>query len=249
MAQQPFHTTGLSARDALLFTGFGRGPTAPIPFPTVHAAFEAAADAHPLNLAVRHHTGASVTYAELERRANRLANSLIADGLTKGSRVACVYSRGIDMVVAILAVLKAGGQYIPLDGGVIVDETLAHVLKDSGAAVVLTLRRFRAKVDGVARPGTRIVELDGDEAAAGAGRVVDESRPAVGVGPEDGAYAIYTSGTTGKPKGVDVHHGGITNTLLAEPARLGMCVGKNVAQLLSVSFDMGELDFPQPLST
>lgn len=72
------------------------------------------------------------------------------------------------------------------------------------------------------------------------GEVEDVSRPSVKVGPQNGAYVIYTSGTTGKPKGVDVRHGNVTNTLLAEPSKLGITVGKNVAQLLSVSFDMGK---------
>ncbi len=233
-----FHNiSNLSARDQLLFSGFGRGPSATIPYNVVHHAFEARVDAEPLALAVRHHTGDSVTYAELERRANVLANRLMVQGMAPGQRVCLVYSRSIEMVVAILAVLKAGGQYIPLDGAVVTAETLEHIFTDTGAPFVLCLKRFRSKVDSVARPGTHVVELDGDTPAAE--HLPDEVRPHVAVGPEDGAYVIYTSGTTGKPKGVDVHHGGATSTLLTEPARLGIRAGKNVAQLLSVSFDMG----------
>jgi len=237
----PFNSLDpLTPRDALLFAGFGRGPPATIPHGTVHGAFEAAADSHPHALAVRTATGPSLTYAELERRANTLANQRLTQGLGRGQRAVLVYSRGAEMVVAILAVLKAGAQYVPLDGGVVAEDALAHIVADTGAPVVLCLSRFRAKVDGAVGNGVRIIELDNDGAAPVAWRLPDESRPRAGAGPEDGAYVIYTSGTTGKPKGVDVRHGGVTNTLLAEPSRLGIGVGKNVAQLLSVSFDMGE---------
>jgi non-ribosomal peptide synthetase component F len=122
---------------------------------------------------------------------------------------------------------------------VVTDETLEHIFLDTGAEFVLCLKKFRPKVGGVAHPGMQIIELDGT--SPDFSRLSDESRPRVKVGSEDGAYVIYTSGTTGKPKGVDIRHGGVTNTLLAEPSKLKIGAGKNVAQLLSVSFDMGKL--------
>jgi non-ribosomal peptide synthetase component F len=235
-----------------LFTALGTGTSVPLPHTTLTAAFHAAADAHPLAMAVVPASDAAgagaepLTYAELDRRANVLANRLLLTGLRRGARVVCVYRRGVDMCVAVLAVLKAGAQYVPLDGGVVAPETLAHVLRDAGAPAVLTLRRFRAKVDAaVPGPGTRVVELDAPGGVAG-WRLPDERRPEVTVGPEDGAYVIYTSGTTGKPKGVDVRHGGACNTLLTEPGRLGIRAGKNVGQVLSVSFDMGLFHVSHP---
>ncbi|KAJ2902012.1 Adenylate-forming reductase [Zalerion maritima] len=242
MATQPlqFHNVeNIPIADRVLFSQFGRGPSVPIPYRVVHHAFEAITDEHPGHLAVRHHDGATITYSQLEHRANSLANLLVSKGLKRGNRVCCVYSRGIHMVAAILAVLKAGGQYVPLDGGVVSEESLEHIFKDTGAQFVLCLDKHKGKVlRNLPETNPLVFSLDGpdSEETLWCG---DVSRPDVGSQPEDGTYIIYTSGTTGKPKGVDVKHDGVTNTLLAEPSKLGITVGKNVAQVLSVSFDMG----------
>ncbi|KAF6802337.1 nonribosomal peptide synthetase 12 [Colletotrichum sojae] len=236
VSSRPFQSLeSLSLADRVLFNQFSRGPSEVVPYHVVHHAFESIAAAHPDVTAVRHYDGTTITYRELNRRANILANELrTTHGLRKGDRVVLVYSRCIEMVVFIFAVLKAGGQYVPLDGGIIPEDTLGYDIADSQAPVVLCLPRFREKVlrsvPEDRRDVVRVVDLDENSWIWKHGNA---GHPGVVVKPEDGAYVIYTSGTTGRPKGVDVRHEGVTNTLLAEPSKLGIRVGKNVAQQLN----------------
>ncbi|KAI0022951.1 surfactin synthetase subunit 3 [Xylariomycetidae sp. FL0641] len=232
-----FHSLDrLSPADRTFFNKHGRGPQVEIPFPFVHQAFEHIVDTHPEATAVRQQDGQTITYGELERRANMLSNDMTRQGLRPGDRVVLVVSRSIAMIVGILAVLKAGAQYVPLDGGIVSEDSLQHIFTDTGARFVFCLRKFRAKVDRHAgQTVQRVVELDTHFAGDRAG---DEARPDLHLSPDSGAYVIYTSGTTGKSKGVDVRHRNVTNNLLVEPANLRIRVGTNVAQLLNISFDM-----------
>ncbi|RSM01196.1 hypothetical protein CEP52_008643 [Fusarium oligoseptatum] len=240
-ASSSFHSLdSLSLADRVLFNKFSKGPSQSIPYNVVHHAFEAAALAHPEVTAIRHYDGSTITYRELNRRANMLANVLRDTyGLKVGDRVVLVYSRCIEMVVFILAVLKAGGQYIPLDGGIVTDDTLGFDIVDSNAPVVICLPKFREKViRSIPRQRQGLVDVIDLDQNSRLWLQGNSAHPMVDVGPDHGAYVIYTSGTTGRPKGVDVRHGGVTNTLLAEPSRLGIGVGSHVAQQLNVAFDM-----------
>lgn len=240
-----FHSLeNLSREDQRLFNLFGRGDRVKPRYTIVHHAFEAIAAAHPDAIAVRQHDGATITYGELNRRANILANHMISShGLTRRDRVVLVFSRSIEMVLSIFAVLKAGGQYVPVDGGVVPPETLAHQISDSGASIVLCLPKHRPKVEHAASlilsaKEVAILPVDRTSTSALWTYSNNASNPAVESNPRDGAYVIYTSGTTGKPKGVDVTHMGVTHTVLVEPARLGITVGTKVAQQLNIGFDM-----------
>ncbi|KAI8634877.1 acetyl-CoA synthetase-like protein [Xylariaceae sp. FL1651] len=234
-----FHAIdNLSPEEQRLFNKFGRGPRVHIPFTLVHKAFENIVDNHPHVTAARHHDGTTISYQELDRRANILSNQLIGRGLRPSGRVCIVVSRSIEFLVGIIAVLKAGAQYVPLDGGIVADTALDHIFSDTGAQFVLCLNKFRAKVQPHAsKVEAEIVELDGHDQRRLSG---NEVRPNVSVDPSSGSYLIYTSGTTGMPKGVDVRHRNVTNNLLVEPASLKITVGKNVAQLLNISFDMAQ---------
>ncbi|ORY59066.1 uncharacterized protein BCR38DRAFT_468373 [Pseudomassariella vexata] len=230
----------LSPGDQILFNRFGRGQTYPLAYDTVTAAFDAIVESYPYSTAVRECYGfeRTITYAELDWRSNIIANHLIGDhGLQPGQRVVCVYSRCIEMCAFIFGVMKAGGQYVPIDGAVMVEESLEHVIRDSEAPIVLCLSNFREKVERSLPESSqaRIVALDTVDPIWKKG---DTRAPSVDIGPEDGAYVIYTSGTTGKPKGVDVKHEGTCNTLLNEPSKLGITVGTNVACVLMLGFDM-----------
>jgi non-ribosomal peptide synthetase component F len=235
----------LSVADRILFNGFSRGKSALIPYQVVHHAFEANAAAHADAIAIRHYDGTTITYEELNQYSNILANELIhIHGLKKGDRVVLVYSRCIEMVIFILAVLKAGGQYIPLDGSIIPNDTLGYNVADSKATIILCLPKFRVKVqESIPTSLQEIVSVVDIDLESEVWQLGNSESPGVDVLPEDGAYIIYTSGTTGRPKGVDVRHEGVTNTLLAEPSKLGIKVGSNVAQQLNVSFDMCN-DYP-----
>ncbi|MER6363952.1 amino acid adenylation domain-containing protein [Kitasatospora sp. NPDC001527] len=139
------------------------------------------------------HDGGTVTYAELNTRANRLAHHLTAAGVGPESPVALLMERSVDLVVATLAVLKAGGCYVPMHAS-LPPERMAALLADTGAPVLLTDR---------AEPGfahTATVVRPGDEA----GR--PDHDPALPVHPDRLAYVMFTSGSTGTPKGVAVRH-------------------------------------------
>ncbi|KAK4193181.1 putative Nonribosomal peptide synthetase [Podospora australis] len=230
----------LSPEDKVLFNCYGRGETILPPFTRVHHALEAIASQYPKATAVRHFDGTTISYGELDRRANILANELRTRyGFKQRDRAVLVYSRSIEMVIFIFAVLKAGGQYVPQDGGIVPPETLSYVISDSAARVVLCLPKFQEKVRQSLKLGqdhnVSVVSIDTHSDLWASGNATS---PAVNIQPYDGAYIIYTSGTTGRPKGVDVTHSNVTNTLLLEPAKLGITVGKNVAQQLNVAFDM-----------
>lgn len=238
-----FHSLeSLSPEDQRLFNLFGHGGVVKPRYTLAHHAFEAIASAHPNAEAVRQHDGATITYGELDLRANILANHLRAvHGVSKGGRAVLVVSRSIEMVIFIFAVLKAGCQYVPVDGGVAPVEVLAHQITDSRASIVLCLPKHKTKVEQSIltskATGVGIISLDHSDPLWTADDA-DTRNPRIDVKPTDGAYVIYTSGTTGKPKGVDVLHKGVTHALLVEPARLGITVGKKVAQQLNVAFDM-----------
>lgn len=225
--------SSLSLADQELLGRFGRGPTVPVPQSLVHKAFESIVDSHPEAIAAK--VGdKTITYLQLDIAANRLAHHLIESGLKPRQRVCLVVQRSFEYLIGILAVLKAGCQYVPTDGGVTSDESLQHIFNDTGARFILCLPKFWDKVRRFAKKDAIILAL-----AMDIGAFYSTERPNLDVSSGDGAYAIYTSGSTGKPKGVDVSHSNVTNALLLEPANLGITVGSKVAQVLNVGFDMG----------
>ncbi|MGW2515355.1 condensation domain-containing protein, partial [Streptomyces scopuliridis] len=149
--------------------------------------------------------GASVlTYAELDSRANRLAQHLVTRGVGPETVTAICLERGPDMVVALLAVLKAGGAYVPLDPAHPA-ERLSYVLSDSAARLVITQRSLADRLPAGPAP---LLPLD--ERWDLIARLPDRT-PETGVTPRDLAYVIYTSGSTGRPKGVMVEHRSISH--------------------------------------
>ena len=143
-------------------------------------------------------------YAELDCRANRLANYLRAAGVERNVVVGLFLDRSPEMVVAALAILKAGGAYVPLDP-IHPVERLAFMLRDSNAGILVSVTRL---AEGFPSGAWQVIALDGD-----AGKIVAHSDlpPDSGVGGDDLAYVIYTSGSTGQPKGVELVHSGLSN--------------------------------------
>jgi non-ribosomal peptide synthetase component F len=233
----------------ILFSRFGRGASLTVPHATIHEAFESIVDAHPRSIAAKFEEK-RITYAELDVAANRLANHLIESGLQPRQRICLVVQRSIEMLVGIFAILKAGCQYVPIDGGISSGQTLRHILTDTGSKYILCLPRFLDTVRQHADEHTAIVVLGQDVEA-----FCSRDRPRLPISSADGAYAIYTSGndsslvllemnspipgSTGNPKGVDVSHRNVTNALLLEPGKLAIAAGSNVAQVLNIAFDMG----------
>jgi amino acid adenylation domain-containing protein len=170
-----------------------------------HQLFEQQAERTPGNVAVTAGSQ-SLTYAELDARANRLAHHLRSLGVGSESLVGVMLERSPEMVVALLAVLKAGGAYVPLDPAYPA-QRIAFMLGDAKASVLVTTTRLRERLPQVS---TRTLCLDELEESAVR---EDEGQVAVPVNAQNLAYVIYTSGSTGRPKGVMISHGGLVNYL------------------------------------
>ncbi|KAI0755006.1 nonribosomal peptide synthetase 12 [Daedaleopsis nitida] len=227
----------LPLEDQHRFVRYSYGARLPAPFSCVHHAFEHHAAIQPNAVAVEH-LGDSITYAQLDRQANILANHLRAYGVGPGVRVCLLVQRSILMVVGIVAVLKAGGAYVPLDGAIVTQSTLDHVLNDSGARLVLTLKEYLHRVNST--PAFCLEDV------AELPQVV--SKPEDLNAPTDSIYIIYTSGTTGKPKGVEVMHLNVTNLVCLAPGNIEMQPGRRVSQLLNIAFDMAAWEILGSLS-
>jgi amino acid adenylation domain-containing protein len=157
----------------------------------------------------------TLTYAELNARANALAHHLIAVGVRPDACVALLLPRGIDMVVGLLATLKAGGSYVPLDVAYPA-ERLANMLADCAPRLLLTLSSVR-NLAGPLPQALDVLDLD-DGAAWQHQPVTNPDRVALGLTPGHLAYVIYTSGSTGRPKGVMVEHAQVVRLLRATQA-------------------------------
>ncbi|WP_086770373.1 amino acid adenylation domain-containing protein [Streptomyces bobili] len=233
----------LSLQDRALFRQFGQGPEVPVPDPLVHHAVERQAAAAPGAVAAEHQ-GTTITYGELNRRADRLAARLVQEGVRPGDHVGLFVRRSIPMLVGLLGTLKAGAAYVPQDIGLTPAAQLRHVIRTAGTRIVLTQSEHTLRVPppDTGHTGHRLITIDDDDLAGlpTEGPVHPERpvRPARPVLPDDGCYVLFTSGTTGKPNGVKVTHRNVANILLTEPGDLGIRPGDRVAQLLNIAFDM-----------
>jgi myxalamid-type polyketide synthase MxaB len=195
----------------------------------IHELFEAQAAKTPAAVAVVFE-GQQLTYAELNRRANRLARRLRGLGVGPEVLVGLCVERSPAMVVGLLGILKAGGAYVPLDPAY-PPERLAFMLDDSRAPVLVTQKHLAERFAGCV---TKVVCLDAD---GGPMDTADgENLPCL-TGPGNLAYVIYTSGSTGKPRGVLVPHRGVVNHNADCVQRYGLRPGDRVLQFASLSFD------------
>ncbi|MEU5868203.1 amino acid adenylation domain-containing protein [Nonomuraea sp. NPDC047529] len=216
-------------RGRVLALGTGAPQAAP---GTLHALVEERAAATPEASAVLF-GDVTLTYAELNGRANRLARRLRHLGVGRGEPVAVCAERSPELVVALLAVLKAGGAYVPLDPEYPRDR-LEFMLADCGARVLLTQRH-------VPSPGTIETVLLEDDHDLDSGDLDPVT------GPDDAAYLIYTSGSTGRPKAVVNTHRGIVNRLAWMQDAFGLTAGDVVMQKTPTSFDVSVWEFFWPL--
>ena len=183
--------------------------------------------------------GESLTYAELNARANRLAHCLRHLGIGPEDRVAVCLERSPALVIALLGVLKSGGAYIPLDPSYPADR-LTYVLEDSRAAVLVTQSSL---VSTLPNHSARTLTLDAVDLAHE--NVGDPVPLAV---PENPAYVIYTSGSTGRPKGVVVRQGAAVNFLASMARQPGVGPDDVLLAVTTISFDIAVLELFLPLS-
>ena len=217
----------------------GRAEAPQSPPACVHELFAAQAARTPALAAVAGRGGA-LGYAELERAANRLAHHLRTRGVGPETRVAICLEPGVELVVGVLAILKAGGAYVPLEPSYPAGR-LAHVLGDSGAALLVSRSRLLETLPAFRGP---VVDLDRDrgEIAGAPDRPVRS-----GVAARNAAYVIYTSGSTGTPKGVVVEHAGLAGTLRGARDCIALGAGEVMPSLASPAFDIWSFEVFAPL--
>jgi amino acid adenylation domain-containing protein len=187
------------------------------------------------------HGARTLTYAELDRAAGRLARGLRARGVAPETRVALLLAPSPAMIVALLAVLKAGGAYVPLDTAS-PSERLRWMLADSGARLVLTQAEL---ADRLPRDTVEVVVLEEEIDAPDVAGALSHSRTFAlshSPSPENLAYVIYTSGSTGHPKGVLVAHRGVCNSTAAFVRAYGIGAGSRVLLFAPLHFDAAVLD-------
>ncbi|KRP98381.1 peptide synthetase [Pseudomonas lactis] len=205
---------------------------------TLHGLFEAQVVRTPQAVAVKagEHT---LSYQQLNERANRLAHHLRDSGVRPDARVGICVERGLDMVVGLFAILKAGGAYVPLDPAY-PPERIAYMLHDSAPVVVLAQSATRTLLGDVA-----VVDLDHST-----WQHQPPTNPQVpNLIAQHAAYVIYTSGSTGQPKGVINEHAGVVNRLLWMQDAYSLKAHDAVLQKTPFSFDVSVWEFFWPLFT
>jgi amino acid adenylation domain-containing protein len=206
-------------------------PTASLP-----EMFESRAASTPEAVAVVS-AGESLTYAELDRRASRLAARLGALGVRPGTLVGVFLERSTSMPVGLLGILKSGGGYVPLDADY-PRERLAHMLAESRPAVVLTQRDLLDRL-----PTSDAARLCVDDPLEEDGAARFSIRPADG----DLAYVIFTSGSTGRPKGVGVTHAALRNVVASVRRLVGLSEGDTLLAVTTLCFDIASLEMLLPV--
>ncbi|SDE77108.1 amino acid adenylation domain-containing protein [Myxococcus virescens] len=219
--------------------GFQGREMAPASEVTIHALMEAQVARTPDAVAVAFESE-RLTYRELDAKANQVAHHLRGLGVAPESLVGVCLERSVDMVVALLGVLKAGAAYVPVDPAY-PKERLGWMLEDTGASVLLTHEKWKSVLPPSA---ARVVCLD---SAAGEVAKQPVTKPAVQVGPESLAYVIFTSGSTGRPKGAMNAHGGVVNRLKWMQEEYGLGGTDVVLQKTPFSFDVSVWEFFWPL--
>ena len=183
---------------------------------------------------------ARITYLDLDRQANRLANELVARGIRRGDLVGLCLDRTPRMLAAVLAVLKAGAAYVPLDPSYPRDRLL--VMAEDAQVALLVAETATAKELGWEPSKTLL--LDREWAAIEAR---PDTVPASEATGDDPAYVIYTSGSTGKPKGVVVHRAGVVNFLASMLVEPGLSPDDRILAVTTLSFDISVLELMLPL--
>jgi amino acid adenylation domain-containing protein len=171
-----------------------------------------------------------ISYHELDIKANKLANILRKRGIAKDDIVAISSERSIEMIIGILAILKAGAAYLPLDPTYPHDR-LAYMLNDSNAPLLITQKKLEAQLPENNFPRLYLDDIESEISDA------SDKSPAVDIQPSNLAYVIYTSGSTGKPKGVMLSHFGLHNLVHAQIKEFMIKPETRLLQFASFSFD------------
>ncbi|MBD2410736.1 amino acid adenylation domain-containing protein [Nostoc calcicola FACHB-3891] len=206
----------------------------------IHQLFEAQTARTPNNIAVIFENE-QLTYQQIERRANQLAHYLIALGVKPEVRVGICVERSLDLIVALLGILKAGASYVPLDPAYPQDR-LAFMLSDSQISILVTQQHL---LETLPSHQAKVVFLDTDRDAIAAHQ---QNSPQTYIAADNLIYTIYTSGSTGKPKGVQITHGNVLNFLTGMQQHLQLTNLDSLLSVTSLSFDIAVLEIFLPLT-
>lgn len=239
--------TSTTVRDADLLSAEGErnlekvrdGESGDVEYKSYYGAFEAQADAQPEATALVA-CDRSLTYAEFDKEANRIANALRAHGVGRSDKIVVLLPRDSRLITSIYGVMKSGAAYIPCDPEYPV-ERIKLITEDSDSKYIITTADKLDSFPGKAIDITTLLECK------------DESRPNVGTEPDDPAYLIYTSGSTGRPKGVVIHHGAATNYLYGYRKLIYSRMGENEPKvnmlIVTISFDASHVDLGTSLTS
>ena len=218
---------------------FNRSTVAPTRQETVHALFQQQAARTPQALALRHGPR-SLTYAALDALANRQAHALLGAGVQPGQRVLVLLERSDALVIALLAILKAGAAYVPVEANC-PPQRLAHILADAAPALVLSSAALAARLPAGGPP---LLLMESGVAPA---QGLPDTDPAVaGIDAQSLAYVMYTSGSTGMPKGVMVEHRNIVR-LAVDSGFAPLASSDRVAHCANPAFDAATWELWAPL--
>ncbi|MGW7276695.1 non-ribosomal peptide synthetase, partial [Streptomyces sp. NPDC054864] len=237
-----------SAERRQLLTGWN-DTVRDVPAVALPGLFEAQVVRSPESVAVVFE-GRELSYGEVNACANRLARYLIECGAGPERLVALALPRSAELVVALLAVLKSGAGYVPIDPNYPADR-IAYMLQDAGPVLVLTDTATASHLPEVAGEGVPRVLLDdactGFALAGLSAEDVTDSERGTALLPHHPAYVIYTSGSTGRPKGVVVPHRGLVNFLNAASGFVSLGAGDRLLAVTTVAFDIAALELFGPL--
>ena len=229
----------MSANDAAALQAWNN-TTSPYPAEaTVHGLFEAQVTRSPHAVALVFEDE-QLSYDDLNQRANRIAHALRSLGAGRGALVGIWLERSSDMVAAVLAALKTGAAYVPLDPAFPPDR-IDFMMGDAALSAVVTQESLLAGK----RPAAAVLSVDGD-AALLAGQ--STANPPAACGSSDLAYVIYTSGSTGRPKGVMLEHRSVVNFLVSMQREPGIGANDRFVSVTTLSFDIAGLELHGPLT-
>ncbi|GMW00484.1 MAG: hypothetical protein AMXMBFR84_16210 [Candidatus Hydrogenedentota bacterium] len=196
---------------------------------TATAVIEARAKLVPDSVAM-YFNGSAITYREMDERSNQIACTLIEDGVQPESIVGICLDRSPEMITAMLAVMKAGAAYLPLDPAY-PEDRLSFMLTDSGSPYLITCAALENHVPHACQ---KVLCVDTDRSRIDS--MSTTALPAL-AGPDSAAYVIYTSGSTGKPKGAVLEHRGLCNQFVAHALPVGITARTRLLQFASICFD------------
>ena len=205
----------------------------------VHEFVSLNAEKYPDKIAIKY-KDSSVSYRQLNEKANRIATYLIENQVSPGDAIALILDRSVEMMASLLAIMKSGAAYIPVDPDYPV-KRIEYMLADSSAKLLISSEKYKGRFGSQYIKEVILEDIE-DQLAGYSG-----SNPEIIVNGSDLAYVIYTSGSTGQPKGIAIEHHSLTNFLFSMQKQPGISSGDKLLAVTTISFDISGLELYLPL--